>query len=171
MNFTDKLIVQPGTKIHLDQYDPAETFGYKHNARTEGKLDKSIKRLDDLQYLLYAEHKRALLVVLQAMDAGGKTRNIATFSDGPNPVVPIPKTAGRSGKPAPGLYLTDDSKQVVYFAPASQLARYAGDVLVGTETKAQFWIVEPHGNGFVKVRVRHNLRGGKYSLEAAIFVP
>ena len=108
---------------------------------------------------------------LVAMDASGKTRNIATFTDGPNPVVPIPKAAASSGKPAPGLYLTDDSKQNVYFAPASQLAPYAGDVLVGTETKAQFWIVEPHGRGFVKVAVRHNLRGGKYSLEGATFVP
>jgi hypothetical protein len=108
---------------------------------------------------------------LVAMDAGGKTREIATFSDGPNPVVPIPSTAASPGKPAPGIYLTDDTKQLIYFAPAAELARYAGDVLVGTETKAQFWIVEPHGNGFTKVSVRHNLRGGKYSLEGAVFVP
>src|SRR5579862_3577527 len=34
-----------------------------------------------------------------AMDAAGKTRDIATFSDGPNPLVPIPKVSPSSGNP------------------------------------------------------------------------
>ena len=58
----------------------------------------------------------------------------------------------------------------MYFAPAAELSAYAGDVLVGTETAAQFWILEPHGNGFRALRVRHDLRGGHYSLEQAIFL-
>jgi hypothetical protein len=107
---------------------------------------------------------------LVAMDANGQTRTIAAFPDGPNPVVPIPTTAVKAGKPAPGVYLTDDSTQNIYFAPASPLVRFAGDVLVGSEVKAHFWIVEPHGQGFDKIAVRHNLRGGHYSLEGAAFV-
>ncbi len=107
---------------------------------------------------------------LVAMDGSGHTRRVVAFPDGPNPVVPIPKTVAPAGTPAPGLYLTDDSTKDVYFAPAAQLARFAGDVLVGSEVKAHFWIIEPRGSSFVKVAVRHNLRGGRYSLEAATFV-
>jgi hypothetical protein len=107
---------------------------------------------------------------LVAMNAHGQARTIEAFSDGPNPVIPIPKTAAKAGKPASGVYLTDDETQDVYFLAASQLARFAGDVLVGSEIKAHFWIVEPAGQKFVAVAIRHNLRGGHYSLEGATFV-
>ena len=40
----------------------------------------------------------------------------------------------------------------------------------GSELKAHFWIVEPRRQDFVKVAVRHNLRGGHYSLEGASFL-
>ncbi len=39
---------------------------------TKKKLDGIISELDDLQNLLYAEHKHSILVVLQGMDASGK---------------------------------------------------------------------------------------------------
>ena len=107
---------------------------------------------------------------LVAMDGRGHTRRLVAFPDGPNPVTPIPKTASPAGAPGPGLYLTDDTTKDVYFAPAAQLARFAGDVLVGSEVKAHFWIIEPRGASFVKVAVRHNLRGGHFSLEAATFI-
>ena len=58
------------------------------------KLDKSaikketskiIKRLDELQYLMYAEGKHALLVVLQGMDASGKDSTIRKVFGSLNP--------------------------------------------------------------------------------------
>ena len=40
-------------------------------------------------------------------------------------------------------------------APAAALARYAGDVIVGTESpRALFWILEPRGNGFADTPLR-----------------
>lgn len=39
---------------------------------TEEHTDKLIKKLQQLQYLLYAEHKHSLLVILQGLDASGK---------------------------------------------------------------------------------------------------
>ena len=66
--------------------------------------------------------------------------------------------------------MTDDTTGYTYLAPASELAPFAGDVIVGTEVKARFWIVEPRGKSFVTIPVRHNLRGGHYSLEAALYV-
>ncbi len=85
MNFSNKLIVKPGTKIKLDDFDPAETFGYKDAPGTEKKVTKIVTRLDDLQYLLYAENKRALLIILQALDAGGKDGTIRHVMSGVNP--------------------------------------------------------------------------------------
>jgi hypothetical protein len=108
-----------------------------------------------------------------ALGPHGTTRRIATFSDGPNPIAPIPKLpsgTGRTRAPLPGLYVNDDKTAYTYMAPAASLARYAGDVIVGTESpRGLFWILRPRGKGFAKIPLRDNLSGGT-SLEQAIFV-
>ena len=110
---------------------------------------------------------------IAAVDPSGRTRTIATLPDGLNPIAPIPKLpsgTGRTRVPSPGLYLNDDKTGYTYMAPAASLARYAGDVIVGTESpRARFWILEPKGNGFAEIPLRDNLRAGT-SLEQAIFV-
>jgi hypothetical protein len=108
-----------------------------------------------------------------AVDPSGRTRTIATFPEGTNPIAPIPKlprTTGRTRAAVPGLYLSDDRTGYTYLAPKASLARYAGDVIVGTEARPLFWILKPRGNGFASVRLRDNLPAGTYSLEEAIFV-
>lgn len=85
MDFSRKLLVPPGKNVKLAKYDPADTFGYQDDDKTQAKLAKALKRLDDLQYLLYAEKKRALLVILQAMDAGGKDGTIRHVMSGVSP--------------------------------------------------------------------------------------
>jgi len=108
-----------------------------------------------------------------AVDPSGKTRTIATMRDGPNPIATIPKLPSRTARsraPVPGFYVTDDTSSNTYMAPAASLANYAGDVLVGTESHALFWVLEPRGNGFAKIALRTNLRAAKYSLEQGIFV-
>ena len=85
MEFTRKLIVTPDKKIKLDKYDPADTLGYENDKKSEAKLDKHLKRLDELQDLFYAEKKRALLVVLQGMDAAGKDGTIRHVMSGVSP--------------------------------------------------------------------------------------
>ncbi len=90
-----------------------------------------------------------------------------------NPIAPIPKLPSRTGRtraPFPGLYLNDDKTGYTYMAPAASLARYAGDVIVGTESpRALFWILKPRGNRFAEIPLRDNLAAGT-SLEQAIFV-
>jgi hypothetical protein len=105
-----------------------------------------------------------------AMNAAGKTRTLVTLPGGANPIAPIPAVRSGSRTPPAGLYVTNDINPDVYVAPAGPLSRYTGDVIVGTENKAQFWIIEPRGNssGFTKIAVRHTLRGGKDSLECAV---
>ena len=48
-------------------------------------LKKEIQKIDELQHTLYAEDKRAVLMVFQAMDAAGKDSTIRAVLSGVNP--------------------------------------------------------------------------------------
>ncbi len=85
MNIRKVLLVKPETKVKLSDYDPDETFGHRKGSRTEEKTQKSLEQLNSLQYLLYAEKKHSLLVVFQALDAGGKDGTIRHVMSGLNP--------------------------------------------------------------------------------------
>jgi hypothetical protein len=111
-----------------------------------------------------------------AVDPSGRTRTIATFPEGPNPIAPIPNLPRLEREelalPFPGLYLSDDTTGLTYMAPAAPLARFAGDVIVGAEgPRPLFWILEPRRNGFAEIPLENDLPPGTYSLEQAIFVP
>jgi PPK2 family polyphosphate:nucleotide phosphotransferase len=85
MKFWDKLVVPAGRRVKLADWDPEETLGHKKDAGTEEAIARSIARLDELQYLMYADHRHALLVVLQGMDAAGKDGTIRHVMSGLNP--------------------------------------------------------------------------------------
>jgi PPK2 family polyphosphate:nucleotide phosphotransferase len=78
------LAVRPGSGIKLSRFDPANTHGIQKDVATE-RLAKNLERLSVLQYLLYAESRRSLLVVLQGIDAGGKDGTIRHVMSGLNP--------------------------------------------------------------------------------------
>lgn len=79
-----ELIVSPESKVKLADFDPGATHGVD-KSRAAGQLVKNLERLSLLQYLLYAEARRSLLVVLQAIDAGGKDGTIRHVMSGLNP--------------------------------------------------------------------------------------
>jgi PPK2 family polyphosphate:nucleotide phosphotransferase len=82
---TKQFLVPPGTSVKLTDYNPDDIIGVSDKQEAEGKLAKLRKQLSDLQLVLYAEHKHALLVVLQALDAGGKDGTIRHIFTGVNP--------------------------------------------------------------------------------------
>lgn len=84
-NFSKQLMVEPGTKVKLAKYDPEKTLGWEKNHKMKASLEKALEKLDALQYLLYAESKRALLIVLQGLDASGKDGTIRHVMTGCNP--------------------------------------------------------------------------------------
>jgi PPK2 family polyphosphate:nucleotide phosphotransferase len=84
-NFGKELVVRPGEKVKLRKFDPEDTLGWEKGHKMEASLAKILERLDELQYLLYAEHKRALLIVLQGLDAAGKDGTIRHVMAGVNP--------------------------------------------------------------------------------------
>jgi PPK2 family polyphosphate:nucleotide phosphotransferase len=58
-------------KINLNDINTAAPKSFKKE-ETKEKLEKILEELDELQNLLYAESKHAVLVVIQGMDASGK---------------------------------------------------------------------------------------------------
>src|ERR1017187_4809769 len=79
-----ELVVAPGAKIRLANFDPGDTCGFGKDSGL-GQLAKNLNELSALQYRLYAEARRSLLVVLRGIDAGGKDGTIRHVMSGLNP--------------------------------------------------------------------------------------
>ncbi len=77
--------VAPGSKVDLRRWDPDDDGGLEKGKQADKLLAKDIERLFGLQEVLYAEGRQALLVVLQAMDTGGKDGTIKHVFSGVNP--------------------------------------------------------------------------------------
>lgn len=70
--------------VRLAEIDPADRGGWDKDA-AKAALERLQGEMGDLQERLYAEGKQALLIVLQAMDAGGKDSTIKRVFEGVNP--------------------------------------------------------------------------------------
>ena len=79
-------LVPPGTEANLAARDPRSTEGFD-GGKLEGKeaLKPLNSTLAELQTRLWAESKQKLLIVLQAMDTGGKDGTIRSVFEGVNP--------------------------------------------------------------------------------------
>jgi PPK2 family polyphosphate:nucleotide phosphotransferase len=77
--------VAPGTPIRLAEVDTRQSEGYEAKAEVKEQLAALRDSIADLQARLYAEGRRSLLVVLQAMDTGGKDGAIKDVFRGVNP--------------------------------------------------------------------------------------
>src|SRR4051794_25946868 len=82
----ERWLVEPKNKIDLAAIDPDSTEGGPPDKQAAKEPIKDMRdRLRDLQGRLWAERGQALLVVLQAMDAGGKDGTIKHVFKGVNP--------------------------------------------------------------------------------------
>ena len=80
------LVAKPGDgRFRLIEIDPDTTPGLKGKHRAKTDLARHRDSLFKLQERLYAERKRALLVVLQAMDTGGKDGTVTHVIGNMNP--------------------------------------------------------------------------------------
>jgi len=70
-DFPERFRVQPGQRVRLGSLDPTQTLGLD-KITAAPLLDAQLDRLADLQDRLWAESKRAVLVVLQGIDTAGK---------------------------------------------------------------------------------------------------
>ncbi|HTL30765.1 MAG TPA: polyphosphate kinase 2 family protein [Tepidisphaeraceae bacterium] len=78
-------LVKPGSKIKLKDIPTDTTKPFKDDDDAKEETEKNVTRLVDLQEALYAEAQRSVLVVIQAMDTGGKDGTIRHVFKGVNP--------------------------------------------------------------------------------------
>jgi PPK2 family polyphosphate:nucleotide phosphotransferase len=77
--------VEPGKPARLADIDPDESEHYQRKKDVADELKRHRDRISDLQARLYGEQRRSLLIVLQAMDTGGKDGTIKGVFAGVNP--------------------------------------------------------------------------------------
>lgn len=80
-----KFLISPKTKVKLADYNPAYKDGFESEADAHQQLEDDIKRLRKLQEKLYADNRRSVLLIFQAMDAAGKDGTIKHVMSGLNP--------------------------------------------------------------------------------------
>jgi len=81
----EKFKVKPNEKVKLRDIDAGYKAEHQDKESAQPELTKYARRLHDLQLLMYAEHKRSLLIILQGMDAAGKDGTIGHVLAGINP--------------------------------------------------------------------------------------
>jgi PPK2 family polyphosphate:nucleotide phosphotransferase len=75
-DFAARYRIEPGKRAHLGRRDPGDLSAFPDRTEAEAQSAKDVATIDRLQDRLYAEGKRALLVVLQGADTAGKDGTI-----------------------------------------------------------------------------------------------
>src|SRR5512132_2396493 len=85
--WVDPYRVTDGSKFRLRRIDPADTGGLKSPSKGQAaqRLADGVRWLADEQDKLYAQDRRSLLLIFQAMDAAGKDSTIKHVMSGVNP--------------------------------------------------------------------------------------
>ncbi|MGA0846108.1 MAG: PPK2 family polyphosphate kinase [Luteolibacter sp.] len=70
----ERYLVKPGTRMDLRKIDPGEKslFSGKDKSAYDEQFQQLQDELRDMQKMLYAQNRHKILVVMQAMDTGGK---------------------------------------------------------------------------------------------------
>ncbi len=71
--------------VDLRSFDPSDTMGFKDKQTSHAATEKITVRIGELQENLYADGARALLIILQGMDASGKDGAVRRVFDHVNP--------------------------------------------------------------------------------------
>jgi PPK2 family polyphosphate:nucleotide phosphotransferase len=82
---TDEYRVREDSKVKLDKWPTNACPYYKSKAHYEQLLSEHVDKLRELQPMLYAHDRHALLIIFQAMDAAGKDSAIKHVMSGVNP--------------------------------------------------------------------------------------
>ncbi len=83
----DHYCIKEGKKFRLKDIDPSDTAWLKEEQKPLAKqaLQEGIEALAELQERLYAQDRRSVLLIFQAMDAAGKDGAIKHVMSGINP--------------------------------------------------------------------------------------
>jgi PPK2 family polyphosphate:nucleotide phosphotransferase len=81
----DRYRVDDGSKFRLRDHDPRDTGDWRDKKQARERLQEGCRRLTELQGVLYAQDRHALLLIFQAMDGAGKDGVIKHVMSGLNP--------------------------------------------------------------------------------------
>ncbi|MFN8110850.1 MAG: PPK2 family polyphosphate kinase [Thermoleophilia bacterium] len=95
----DSVRVRPGDRVKLAKVDPGDTLDVRDRAEAADIVARGQERLAALQGFLAAERQRALVVVLQGMDASGKDGVVRMLFGGLNPMIVHQHAFGVPTKP------------------------------------------------------------------------
>jgi PPK2 family polyphosphate:nucleotide phosphotransferase len=85
MRYAHEFRVKPGSHFKIADVDPDFTDAAHDKHSAEAELAKLETKLRALQYRLYAEGQRSVLICLQALDAGGKDGTVNHVLGAMNP--------------------------------------------------------------------------------------
>ena len=85
MNYYKRFRVEPGTRVKLGKVDAGFKDEHESHEHALPEIEAYRQELLDLQYLMYAEGKRSLLICLQGRDAAGKDGTINHVLGAMNP--------------------------------------------------------------------------------------
>jgi PPK2 family polyphosphate:nucleotide phosphotransferase len=85
MNYIKRFRVEPGSKVDLGKVDASFKDQHESHEHALPEIEAYSQKLHDLQYLMYAEGKRSLLICLQGRDAAGKDGTINHVLGAMNP--------------------------------------------------------------------------------------
>ncbi|MBO0733871.1 MAG: polyphosphate kinase 2 family protein, partial [Methylocapsa sp.] len=85
MDYRKQFMIEPGKKLKLKHRDSAFKGSQETREQAEAELERYRQKLAHQQSLMYAEKKHALLIVLQALDAGGKDGTVNHVFSALNP--------------------------------------------------------------------------------------
>ena len=77
--------IKPGARVDLDDFDPDDTSLLDGKKEGSAENEKIAEDLSELQEVLYAEHRRKVLIVLQGMDTSGKDGTVRHVAGAFNP--------------------------------------------------------------------------------------
>jgi PPK2 family polyphosphate:nucleotide phosphotransferase len=81
----EQLMIRPTETFKLSSFDPNDTFGKKRE-HLDSEVDKLKLIMASLQYKLYVENERSLLIIIQGMDASGKDGIVRHVISAFNPI-------------------------------------------------------------------------------------
>jgi PPK2 family polyphosphate:nucleotide phosphotransferase len=84
-DYTRKFMIEPGSSVKLKDFDPNDHGKHTSHHKSRSEIEKNLEKMEALQYLLYANSKHSLLIVLQGLDAGGKDGVVRHVIRGMNP--------------------------------------------------------------------------------------
>jgi polyphosphate kinase 2 (PPK2 family) len=85
-SLAERFRVAPGKAFKLASVDPREAAPFDDKDKTKAQTEKDAEAIDGLQDRLFAEGKRALLVVLQGIDCSGKDGTVRAVFNTSGPI-------------------------------------------------------------------------------------